>query len=216
MKHSKGLILGSLLGAAFLLTGCESSKEEIVAQPINIVAHNLSSTACSFIAIDTIRKKAGVTKLLYHEDDNSVSCDDYNGKTGICIEKENLIAKGSTGYGDRACIFATDEIPDAQSAEDKNKQAADPADVTAKEYLLIVSHTNKYSCNAYSITGLADKYNYSHNLKFYIDESGAATCGSYGKDQDHCEERDLKEKVEKDVLVGKWSCVIGTDQAPGK
>ena len=211
----KTKIMLGLVASALILTGCESTKEEVVAQPINIVAHNLSSMACSFLAIDTIKEKAGVTKLLYHEDANTVTCDDYNGKTGLCVEKFDLIAKGSEGYGDRACIFGTDEVPEAKDQSSKTTEGV----VAAKTYLLIVKNTNKYSCNAYTIGDIAKKYDYDTDLKFYIDETGKAECNSYGRANtkaDKCKEADLKSKVSKDVLIGDWTCVIGTDKKPTK
>ncbi len=213
----KSLMVSSLIGVALMVTGCESSKKDIVAMPLNIIAHNLSSTACSFLAIGTIKEKAGFTNLLYHEDANTVTCDDYNGKSGLCIEENDLIAKGSTGYGDRACVFASDEAPQVKKKDDK--ETKDVNNVTSKNYLLVVKNTSTFSCNSYSISEVSKKYDYKGDLIFYIDKDNTATCASYGRTAtsgDKCEEGDINDKVTNKTLIGEWTCVIGTDQAPSK
>jgi len=210
----KTKVIFGLAAGALILTGCENTKEEVMAEPINIIVHNVSSLACSSLAIDKIKEKAGVSKLLYHEDNNNVTCDDYNAKTGLCVEKFDLIARGSKGYGNRACIFGTDEVPKSKGQDIETDNVND---VTAKEYLLIVKHTSKFSCNAYTIEDIAKKYDYNTELKFYIDKDGTANCNSYGRTNskaDKCQEADLKNKVKKEVLIGNWTCVIGTNKAP--
>ncbi len=110
MKQSIVLVLA----AAALLTGCESSKQVVAAKHYNLIVHNVSSMACSFVTMDTIQEKYDIKDVVYHEDANGVTCADYNhtdDDTCKVVDAKEELGENSDGIGDRSCILGSDTKP---------------------------------------------------------------------------------------------------------
>ena len=106
------LFIPLLSAAALLFTGCESTKEEVVAKQYNLIVHNVSSMACSFLVMDTIEKEYEIEGVLYHEDANGVTCADYNhtdGDTCKVVDAREELGEDHSGIGNRSCILGSDK-----------------------------------------------------------------------------------------------------------
>jgi hypothetical protein len=109
----------AVLTALSVLTGCESTKKEVMAKRYNLVIHNVSSTACSFLVIGEIQKEYGYDDVLYHEDVAGVTCEDYDKTKGefckIKDAKEEL-GEDHAGVGSSSCVLGTDKKPTKDDA----------------------------------------------------------------------------------------------------
>ena len=103
-----------LLGAAVLLTGCEATKEEVMAKRYNLIVHNVSSIACSFVVMDTIEETYEIEDVLYHQDVNGVTCADYNhteGETCKVVDARDELGEDHSGIGNHSCVLGSDKKP---------------------------------------------------------------------------------------------------------
>ena len=105
-------IVLALATTAVLTTGCESTKAEVEAKDFIAIVHNIASMACTSFAIDEVKKDFGYTgTILYHEEANNVTCEDYGRVEGDTCKVKTYTDKSSSGYGDRACVLGTDDAP---------------------------------------------------------------------------------------------------------
>ena len=108
----KTKMLLTLSAVALLTTGCESTKAEVQAKGYIAIVHNIASMACTSFAIDEVKKEFGYEgTILYHEEANSVTCEDYGRTEGPTCKVKTYEDKASSGYGDRACVLGTDTEP---------------------------------------------------------------------------------------------------------
>jgi hypothetical protein len=113
MKKRVASVL-TVLVTLTVLTGCESTKKEVMAKRYNLIIRNVSSTACSFVVIGQIKDKYGYDDVLYHEDAAGVTCKDYDKTEGeFCKIKDAKIELGEdhVGVGSSSCVLATDKKP---------------------------------------------------------------------------------------------------------
>jgi hypothetical protein len=90
-----------------------------MAKTYNLIVHNVSSTACSFLVIGEIQDKYGYDDVLYHEDAAGVTCEDYDKTEGefckIKDAKEEL-GEDHEGVGSSSCVLGTDKKPTEDDA----------------------------------------------------------------------------------------------------
>ena len=106
----KSILFGLAVSATLVLTGCESSKEEILKKDHIAIIHNVDSLYCNSFVVDYVKKKYNYTgEILYRSMDDNTSCSDDGFKDTDCIEKTNTEEDFS---GNSACVLAGDGIVD--------------------------------------------------------------------------------------------------------
>ena len=106
----KSILFGLAVSLALVLTGCESSKEEILKKDHIAIIHNVDSLYCNSIVIDQVKKKYNYTgEILYRSMDDNTSCSDEGFNATDCREKTNTEESVS---GNSACVLAGDGIED--------------------------------------------------------------------------------------------------------
>jgi len=192
------VLLTTLLGLAFVATGCEVSKGEVAAKKYVLIAHNVSSMACSFVTMDTIVNKFGLKDTNYHEDSNPhATCADYNKTEGDTCGTTDL-KSGDSGYGSSSCAIGANALNGGQN---KN-------DTKAKKYIFVVKNVRSDACGKIVIEPIAKDNGYN-DVTFYEDKN--ADCNDFGTAQYACKEKVL---TDGEKGYGNSTCVVGTDTPP--
>ena len=193
------VFLTALIGFAFITTGCEVSKKEVMKKKYVLIAQNVESMACSFITMDTIVKKYGLVGTNYHEDSNAkANCSDY-GKTKDDTCGVTQLKAGDQGFGGSACAIGADALNGGQD-ENATKE---------KKYLFIVKNVRPDACGKIVIEPIAKDNGYT-DVKFYEDRN--ADCNNFDNTYE-CKDKVL---TESDKGYGDSTCVVGTNTAPTK
>ena len=188
-----------MLAVAFGVTGCEVSKEDVMAKKYVLIAHNVSSIACSAFSIGYITEEYGLSGVNYHEDsDSQVSClsyhkiDHYNcGTTDLKPE--------DTGYGSSSCAIGADAF---NGGQDKNETVRRP-------YILVVDNVKSDMCGKIFIEPIADDKGYE-NISFY--EDADASCNdTFQPPKYTCETKYL---TPMDKGFGTSTCIVGSKEEP--
>jgi len=195
------IILASLMGLLLVLTGCESSKEDVKTKKFVVIAQNVSSTACSFWAMGTIERTYGLVNVIYHEEsDPTTTCSDYNRfKYYDCYTTK--LEAGDKGHGSSACALGADSLAGGQ-----NKTATQK-----KKYFLLVHHYDADYCGKFVIDKIAEDNGYK-DITFYADAD--ASCNDFPDAVDCHDKYTQTHEVEGRVMTGASICVAGTDTPP--
>jgi len=192
------VLLTTLIGLAFITTGCEVSKKEVAAKKYVLIAQNVSSMGCSFVTMDYIVKEFGLVGTNYHEDpDASANCDDY-GKTKDDTCGMTTLSSNDEGYGTSACAIGADAL---NGGQDENG-------TKAKKYLFIVKNVRSDACGKIVIEPIAKDNGYN-DVTFYEDKN--ADCNDFSAAQHECKEKVLTGDKKG---YGDSTCVVGTQTPP--
>jgi hypothetical protein len=190
--------------AALMLTGCESTKEEVVAQDYVLIVHNVSSAGCSFVGIGEFKSQYGLEKhsVLYHEDvDNTIDCDDYEHEANKSCWEESLTGSG-TGTGNHACAIGIDEVTEPDTTyEDAVKQ---------QKYVAIIPHVSSLACTKGGIDEVLKDHGYTGRDYVFTQERSDITCSRFPDTT--CQVLDGPQEGEAGYS-DRLACVIGTDDA---
>jgi hypothetical protein len=179
-----------------IVTGCESSKKDVVAKDYVLIVHNISSMACSFVGMSIFKEKYGLEnrEVLYHEDaDNTINCDDYGHvKDKTCWEE--TITDGSD-----ACAIGIDEAdePDTSGKDDVKKET----------FVAIIPHVSTLACTKGGIDKVLEDYGHGDSDYTFTQETSSVTCADFPGTT--C--KTFKGLEEDEAGYSKdFSCVIGT------
>ena len=194
-------ILTGLTGLALMITGCESPKEDVEAKKFVVIAQNVSSLACSELAMGTIAKTYGLVNVNYHEESNpNTTCSEY-GKTEYYNCYTSQLDSGDEGYGGSACAIGADSLAGGQ----------DPEATKKKKYFLLVHDYDEDYCGKFVIDKIAEDNGYK-DITFYADSG--ASCRDF-PDATGCHEKYIQtHTVEARVMTKSSVCVAGTNTPP--
>jgi len=190
--------------AVLLITGCESTKEEVMEKDYVLIVHNVSTLGCSFIGIGVAKREYDLERftVLYHKDsDNTVDCADYGHIQDKTCWVESL--EEGSGYGDNACALGIDEVttPNTDN-EDKVKE---------KRYVAIIPHLSSLACTTGGINAVLSDHEYYGDQYEFTQETADTTCDTFP--DTICQELEGYEEGEAGYSP-YISCVIGTDDQP--
>ena len=197
----KAKIILGLLTSAFILTGCEVSKEDVMKKKYALIAQNVSSTACSFLTMGYIIDEFGLIGSNYHEDgDATTDCEAYGKEKGKTCDVKTL-KPGSKGYGGSACAIGADSLAGGQDENTTKK----------KGNILIVTEIAPDACGKIAITRVADDQGYSGDLAFYGDLSNHTSCSDFPTATCKVAAVDAEKYP---AAHGSTTCIVGTDTPP--
>ena len=186
-----------MIATAFITTGCEVSHDEVAAKKYVLIAQNVSSLACSVIAMGYIVEEYGLIGTNYHEDPKKTAdCSDYD-KIQYRTCGVTQLKDGDDGYGQSACAIGADSLAGGQ---DKNA-------TIKKNHILIVERIDPNVCGKIVMDKIAEDNDMSGDIQFYQDNN--ASCDQFD-DKKSCST--TYSDAITNLQPGNATCVVGADK----